>query len=75
MHPKTARKIIDNDEELDIALMAEAHLVLRRLEEKHPRIPSKSKSLNAWANLKKKLQSDEIWRRQVMKVWDNNKSS
>ena len=76
MHSRTAKKILTNDDELNIGLMAEAHAEVQRLEtNKKKRAPSMQRSLSAWMRLKARDQSEEAWRQKVKKVWDSQNST
>jgi hypothetical protein len=73
MHRKTAQKILEDDESLDINLLAQAHAEEQSHKKKRP--PSIERSLAAWSKLKTNEQNAEGWRRKVKKVWEKKKPS
>lgn len=73
MNIKEAREILSNDEELDIAKLAEAHLEEQKHEIK-THVPSLRRSLVAWSKLKIKRRDEEIWRRRVRDALKKNSS-
>lgn len=62
---------IDN---INIADLAKEHAENQEIDSKQ-RVPGLRKSLVAWERLKKRKREDEIWRRQVAKVWDKHEDS
>lgn len=71
MNIKEAREILSNDDELDIAKLAAAHLEEQKHQPKN-HAPSMSRSLVAWSKLKIKRQQEEIWRRRVRDALNKN---
>lgn len=69
MDPKTAKRILSNDEELDIAKLAEAHAEEQKREKKRKHIPSMQRSLSAYLRKKAKEKEEEAWRQKVAKIW------
>ncbi len=74
MHRKTAQKILEDDDSIDIKLLAQAHAE-EQSHKKDKRPPSIQRSLNAWSKLKAKEQTAEGWRRKVKRVWEKKKPS
>jgi hypothetical protein len=76
MQEKTIRKILDNDEDLNIEDMAKAILDEKKREEKKKkRIPSTRNSIIAWNKIKIKQREEEALRQRIAKVWPENKKS
>lgn len=75
MHPRTVKKILEDEAELDIGQMADAILEDKKREPKKKHIPSMSRSLNAYRNIQAKEQEKIAWRNQVAKVWSKRKPS
>jgi len=69
MHPKTVKKILEDEEQLDLAQMAGAILEEKKHEPKKKHIPSLKRSLQAYRNLQAKEQAKVAWREKVKKVW------
>jgi hypothetical protein len=70
MQRRTARKILSDDETLDVAKMAEA-IILEAAEaekkKKHPH--SVVKVLNAWNDKRARIKAQEEFRQAVAKAW------
>ena len=71
MHPRTAKEILANDEELDIAALAEANLEVK----KHPTkpVPSVKRALAAWQRKRIRIKEEEEIKRAVAGVWKKRK--
>lgn len=74
MHRKTAQKIFDDDDVIDIKLLAQAHTE-EQSHKKDKRPPSMERSLKAWSKLKANEQNAEGWRQRVKKAWEKKKRS
>lgn len=75
MHPKTVKKILENEEELDIGQMAEAILQDKEREPKKKHIPSVSRQLHAWQHIQGIEKEKIAWRNRLAKVWPKKKES
>lgn len=73
MHPRTAKKIIENDEELNVAELAEAILEDKKREPKRKHIPSMARSQAAYHRIQHRKQEEIAWRQEVEKVWKRKK--
>jgi hypothetical protein len=73
VHPKTAKAIIANDEELNIGELAEAILEDKKREPKRKHIPSQARSQEAYHRIQHRKQDEISWRNAVAKVWDKQK--
>lgn len=74
MHPKTAKSIIANEEEINIAELAEAILEEKSREVKK-RPPSQARSQEAYHRIQHRKRDEISWRQQLVKVWDKTKQS
>ena len=73
MHIRTAQKILDDENSLNIELLAQAHTEKQKQEAKNDRrLPTKQRSMAAWIRLKTRRQNEEAWRQTVREVWDKN---
>lgn len=72
MHPRTAKKILDDDDNFDVAMVAEA--LAEQQKEKEKPIPSKSRALSAFLRKKLKEREELEWRKTFAKVWNKKKS-
>lgn len=59
----------DPIEDINIADLAKEHAENREIDPKQS-AQGLRKSLIAWERLRKRKREDEIWRRQVSKIWD-----
>lgn len=73
MHPRTARKIIENNEELNMAELAEAILEEKKREPKRNHIPSMAKSQAAFHRVQHRKQEEIVWRQRLANVWNKQK--
>jgi len=69
MHRKTAQKILEDDDTINIELLAAAHAEEQKHQRKSKKAPSIQRSLAAWDKLKSQAQDEEGWRQRVAKVW------
>jgi hypothetical protein len=74
MHRKTAQKILDDDDTINIEMLAAAHAEEQKRQRKSKKAPSIQRSLSAWDKLKARNQAEEGWRQKVAKVWNKKKS-
>jgi len=75
MHPRTVKKILENEDELNIAEMAEAILEDKKREPKKIHIPSMVKSQQAYRQLKAREQEEIAWKNKFAKYWLKQKPS
>jgi hypothetical protein len=75
MHPRTVKKILEDEEELDLAQMADAILEEKRREPKKNHIASTTRQIHAYRNIQAKQQDQVAWRNRVKKVWPKQKPS
>ena len=73
MHPKTAKKVLEDDEVLDIGAMAEAILEEKKREPKKKHISSTTRQIAAYRNKQAKEQEKVAWKNQLKKVWPKQK--
>ena len=73
MNPQKAKSILNNDDELDIAKLAEAHAEQQKHMKPKKRSGSMQRSLTAWMKLKDKEKIEEGWRQRVARAWDKTK--
>lgn len=71
MHPRTAKKILEDDDNFDVAKVAEALAEKQRQKEKH--IPSRGRALSAFLRKQLKEREEIEWRRAFAKVWNKKK--
>jgi hypothetical protein len=64
----------DPIEDINIADLAKEHAESQELDSKQSG-QGLRKSLIAWERLRKRKREDEIWRRQVAKIWDKHENS
>jgi hypothetical protein len=64
----------DPIEDINIADLAKEHIENQEQDSKQ-NVPGLRKSLIAWERLRKRKREDEIWRRQVAKIWDKHELS
>jgi hypothetical protein len=60
--------------DINIADLAKEHAENQEKDSKQ-RAPGLRKSLIAWERLRKRKREEEIWRRQVAKIWDKHENS
>lgn len=75
MHPRTVKKILENDEELNIGEMAEAILEDKKHEPKRTHVPSMARSQQAYQRMKAREQEQIAWRNAVAKHWSKQKQA
>lgn len=59
------------EDNINIADLAREYASNQELESKQV-VPGLKKSLIAWERLRIRKRNDELWRRQVAKIWDNH---
>lgn len=64
----------DPNEDINIADLAKEHSEIQD-KDSNQSVPGLRKSLIAWERLRKRKREDEIWRRQVAKIWDKHELS
>jgi hypothetical protein len=72
VHPKTAKAIIADEEELNIGELAEAHLEDKKREVKK-RPPSQARSQEAYHRIQHRKKDEFVWKQQLAKVWERLK--
>ena len=75
MNPRKAKKILESDEDLNIAELAEAVLEDKKHEPKRKHIPSMDRSHKAWVEIQKREQKLAVFRKRLAKVWPSKKQS
>jgi len=72
MHPRTAKKILDDDDNFDVAEIADA--LAEKAKQKENPIPSRARSLSAFLRKQLKEREEIEWKRAFAKVWNKKKS-
>jgi len=75
MNRKTIQKILDDENVLDIELMAKAHTEQQRRQPKRKTPATMQRSVAAWHKLKAQAQEEEGWRQKLKKVWNKKNPS
>jgi len=75
MHPRTVKKILEDEEELNIGDMAGAILEEKKREPKKKHISSKNRQIEAYRNKQAKEQEKVAWKNQLAKIWPKKKST
>jgi hypothetical protein len=73
MHLKTAKKILADEETIDIAETAEAILEEKK-HEKKKRPPSVARVLDSWNRKRARIKETEEIRQALAKVWNKRKN-
>jgi hypothetical protein len=73
MHPATAKKVLANEETLDIAKTAEAVREDKRLREKKDKPTSQANSLRAHMLWLARHKEKEMFRQKVREIWNKRK--
>jgi hypothetical protein len=71
MQKRTIKKILDDEDTIDIAKTAEA--VLQENKRKVTKVPSRINSLRAWNKFRKKKQDETLRRQKLAEVWNKYK--
>jgi hypothetical protein len=71
MNFRQAKKILDNDKELNLELLAQAHIEeQKRANKRRKGTPGgMQRSFDAWIKLKAREKAEEIWRQRIAKAW------
>jgi hypothetical protein len=75
MHPRTVKKILEDEEDLDIGQMAGAILEEKKREPKKKHIASSTNQIHAYRNIQAMEQEKIAWRNRLAKVWPKQKLS
>ena len=72
MQEHTIRKILEDEDNLDLLKAAEAVLE-KSLRDSKKKIPNRWRAFNAWQKVKAQYQADEAFRQQLAEVWKKRK--
>lgn len=73
MHPNTAKKVLADEDTLDIGKTAEAVIEDRRLRDKKDKPKSKINSLRAHTAWLHRQQDKEVLRQKLKQIWNKHK--
>jgi len=73
MRPSTVKKVLADEETLDIAKTAEAVRENKRLQEKKDKPTSPTNSLRAYMVWKARIKEKEVFRQKLKEVWNKRK--
>ena len=73
MHPATVKKVLADEEMLDIAKTAEAVRENARLRKKKDKLNSRANSLRAHMAWKARNRDKELFRQKVKDIWNKRK--
>lgn len=73
MRPSTVKKVLADEETLDIAKTAEAVRENKRLQEKKDKATSPANSLRAYMAWKARIKEKEVFRQNLKRVWNKRK--
>lgn len=71
MHPSTIKKILTDEENIDVAKLAEATIEDKKREVKQNHVSSMARSRIAYAKKIKREQEEISFRQKLSKVWKN----
>lgn len=74
MHRKTAQEILEDDNTINIEMLAAAHAEEQNHQHESKKDPTGQRSLAAWDKLKAQAQDEEAWRQRLAKVWKKKSS-
>lgn len=73
MHPRTVKKVLEDEDNLDIAKMADAVLEEKKREPKKKHITSTTNQIMAYRTIQAKQQEEVAWKNRLAKVWPKQK--
>ena len=75
MHPRTAKRIIDDDQELNIAELAEAILEDKKHEPKRKHKSAEARSQEAYHRIQRHKHDELALRNEFAKAWNKRKQT